>query len=284
MPTVVALIVDRRQRERLTPILRAFGDVLFCDRPVEIWRAVEHGDVVAVVINPIDTDGRPIAPTVEALRRLLPALPIIVHSSADDPEQRQELAALGLTRGLVVVDDQSDTNRFLVTAQPVAGSRVHNATSALLDAVATIRPPLDPLVNTYTRTVIRQSRWPLGVTAVMKAIDETKRRTIEKQLRDANLPSAESLIGWTFALHAVWDLELPGASLSAIAQRLGFPTVSSLRSVFRNRVRLSPREVMRSGGFPYLLERFVALLHGDWSREPQSARMAERHNRTGRSS
>jgi AraC-like DNA-binding protein len=276
MPTVVALIVDRRERERLVPVLRTFGDVRFCDRQIEVWQTLGDSDVVGVVTNPIDGDGRPIAPTAEELRRLFPSLPIVVHSGTNSPEQHRALASLSLTPGLTVVNGHGGPDLAAVTRECFASARVQSPAAALLEVVAALNPPLDPLVNRYVRTVIRLLHWPLSVRSVMTAIDSTKRRALEAQLQLANLPTAEHIIGWVFALHTTWLLALPGSTVDAVSRRLGFDDPSTLRSVFKNRVGAAPTSIMRLGGFDYLRERFSALLRADWSREPPGRRRGPR--------
>lgn len=274
--TVVALIVDQRERDRLAPVLRAFGDVRFCDRPAELWEAIASANVIAFVTNPLDRDRRPIATTVDELRRLMPSLPIIVHTSGRNPAHLREVATLRHTSGLVVVDDRSDARLRATAAESMAETPAQDATAGLLLTVETIHPPLDPLVCTYIRTVVRRLRWPLSVRTVMDAIGSTKRRTLDDRLRAATLPTAEQLIGWVFVLQAAWLLTLPNATFKGVAQRLGFANPGTLRSMFRHRAGLSVRDVIRRGGFQYLLRRFLAVLHGDWSREPQQAARARR--------
>lgn len=280
MPTVVALIVDRRERERIAPVLRPFGDVRFCDRPVEVWQAIGGSDVVAFVTDALDRDGRSVAPTAEELHRLFPTLPIVVHSAVDDPEHRHALRALALTPGVADLNGYRDMDLSATVRDRLTSARVQSAASALLDVVATT-PSLDPLVCTYIRTVVRELHWPLSVGCVMEAIDSTKRRTLESQLKAANLPTAEQIIGWVFALHATWLRVLPGSTLEAVARRLGFNDSSTLRSVFTNRIRMPSTEVMRRGGFHYLLNRFSALLRGDWALEPPRKWRPAVNNRVG---
>ena len=276
MATVVVLNIDRRARAHITTAIRPFGEARFCDRPPAMWQAMAGGDVLAVVTSPVDADGRPTASAIDELRRIFPSLPVIVYAPRDDQEQNEELTALAFTPGVTIAVDRDTATLMSVVRARFATARVQSAARELLDAVDSVQPPLPALVTIYLRALARRPRWGLRVGTVMASIDPTKRRTLEALLRAANLPTAEQCIGWVFALHGTWLWALPGLTFETVASRLGFREPSVLRSVFKHRIGMAPRTVMRAGGFPYLRGRFVALLQGEWADAPRGRRWATR--------
>jgi AraC-like DNA-binding protein len=265
--TIAALIVDVRERERIARMLRAIGNIRYCERPVGLWQLIAAGDVGAVILDLRDADDRPTVPTVLELRRVLPSLPVAVHATVDPVLANRGLAAVAATPGVFVVDWREDESFPATVRDTFAAAPPQNATTALLQTLDAVYPQLDNLVASYLRTILLHARWPLRVHTAMELIDPTKRRTLDARLERANLPTAEQLIGWSLALHASWFMGLPGATVGSVATRLGFNDPSSLRSLFRAHIGMTAAAVIREGGFPYLAERWTRLMHGDWSHE-----------------
>jgi AraC-like DNA-binding protein len=267
VPTIAVLIVDRAVRERIDPVLSRFGVVWFCDRAVEVWQAIATGDVRAVVLTARDADRRSMMQLAADLTQRFPSMAVLMLVAADDESTSQDREPLALLADVVVVDANEPQTLASVARRTIGSSRVQSAGGTLLDAIARLEQQWEPLISVYLRTIVLYARWPLSVRQSMQMIDPTKRRTLDQHLRVAHLPTAEQLIGWVLALHALWLWDLPGSTLERAARALGFNDASALRSLIVNRTGVSPTEVRRRGGFTYLFDRFMALLRGDWSRE-----------------
>jgi hypothetical protein len=231
--------------------VRPFG-VRFIDVVAQLWQELVAADVIAVIAEPFDTDERSTSAPLAELRRLLPTIPVIVWSPASDGS----------------VDDLPTA---VAAVAPTA--RVQNPTRVVLDAIDEVRPALPPLADAYVRHVIAHARAGLRVSDALALLDPSKRRSLDRQLADARLPTAQSLVGWSLALHATWYWSIPSQTFESVATRLGFGDAKALRGIVTNRVG-SPRDIMRRGGFHHVLSRFIRLLHGDWSGEVRRRREA----------
>ena len=267
MSTIAALLTDRGERDRLGLVLGAFGNTRFCDRAVEVRQMIAKGDVVAVVLTRHDADGRSMVPFAADLVRRLPTLPVLVSVPTTAEDAERDRAALALLTGVAVFDPDQRQALLSLALRLIAPARAQNAVGRLLDIIGQLEAGWPPIVRTYVRTVVLHAHWPLTVPMVMELIDPTKRRTLDHQLKLMGLPTAEQLLGWALVAHAMWLWDLPDMTLEASARAVGFNDASALRSLVVNRTGLSPTEVRKRGGFGYLVDRFGAVLRGDWSRE-----------------
>jgi AraC-like DNA-binding protein len=96
------------------------------------------------------------------------------------------------------------------------------------------------------------------VLTVEQLADElgVHRRTLHNWLRSVGLPSAEQVIGWGRLLLAAALLEAPNRSVASVAARVGFSSEPAFRAMLGRYTGLTPTEVRRSGGLPYLAARF----------------------------
>lgn len=83
------------------------------------------------------------------------------------------------------------------------------------------------------------------------------RRTLARQMHAFGLPSAEATIGWGRLLVAACLIEETDAPVEAIALRLGFMSVSALRTMFKRYTGLGPGDISRLGGFATVMQRFA---------------------------
>jgi hypothetical protein len=270
VPTVLALISRPESRAYVGRAIRPFGAVRFCTVVSQLWPELVGGDVVAVVAEPFDADARSTAPPLAELRRVLPTIPVIVWS----PENIANESGYGLVPATRVGARHAiagDLSTALSAVAPTA--RAQNPTRIVLDAIDITEPALPPLADAYLRHVISHARAGLRVRDALAPLDPSKRRSLDRQLADARVPTAQSLVGWSLALHATWYWSIPNQTFESAAALLGFTEAKALRGIVTNRVG-TPRDVMRHGGFHHVLDRFLRLLRGDWSAEPVRRRSA----------
>jgi hypothetical protein len=263
VPTVLALVSRPESRAYVGRAIRPFGAVRFCTVVSQLWPELVVGDVLAVVAEPFDADKRSTAPPLVELRRVLPTIPVIIWSPENVANESGD--------GVVPATERSTTSTIasdLSAALSAVAStaRAQNPTRIVLDAIDIIEPALPPLANAYLHHVIRHARAGLRVRDALAPLDPSKRRSLDRQLADAHMPTAQSLVGWSLALHATWYWSIPTQTFESAATLLGFAEAKALRGIVTNRVG-SPRDLMRRGGFHHVLDRFLRLLHGDWSAE-----------------
>ncbi len=76
-------------------------------------------------------------------------------------------------------------------------------------------------------------------------------------LKEAGLPSAGHLMVWARLLHAGRWLPDPGRSAESVARQLEYSSGAAFRRALRNYTGATPTEVIESGGFFFVLEKFL---------------------------
>src|SRR6185437_224549 len=78
-------------------------------------------------------------------------------------------------------------------------------------------------------------------------------RTLEWRLSSAGMPAARRIIGWTTALHAVWQLDVLGWTRKRVARDAGFCTTELLDVCVQHHTGARPLQLCQQGGFDHLL-------------------------------
>jgi AraC-like DNA-binding protein len=86
------------------------------------------------------------------------------------------------------------------------------------------------------------------------------RRTLERSLLQARLPSARQLLGWCTALHAAWWLDVQGWPAKQVVAEMGFSHKSAIVRALRRSFGCTMRSLRETGGFQELLHRFELTL------------------------
>jgi AraC-like DNA-binding protein len=89
------------------------------------------------------------------------------------------------------------------------------------------------------------------------------RRTLERSLQRARLPSAGSILSCCTALHAAWWLDVQGWSAKQVLTEMRFSHASGLIRVLNRQFGVSVKSLRDQGGFQELLARFEATLVGN---------------------
>lgn len=76
-------------------------------------------------------------------------------------------------------------------------------------------------------------------------------------LRGCGLPTTGHLLLWTRLLHAGYWLSDPGRTAESVSRQLEYCDGSAFRRALRNRTGSTPTELIRAGGFSYVLRCFL---------------------------
>lgn len=247
---VVALVLARERRARLSAGLRERALVRFVTRCREVAPAVGVGPVAATLLELRDADGTPTAPTIRHLRTDYPRTPVLALAPREAVTGHELLAAVQAGANGIILEDVEDAGVALLDALDHAGDEC---------VARLVTAELGPLLTDEARPVLEfcltQARYPLTVDEVAAALGMC-RRTLGRRLARAGLPSPLGIIGWCRLLVAARAMEEGGRTLEQVALRLQFAGAASLRNMLARYTGLRPREVRENGGLRCVLSAF----------------------------
>jgi AraC-like DNA-binding protein len=247
---VAALLLRKPERAHLERSLKSRATIAFCDRVDSLVQLAEAGPLSAVVTELRDIDGEVTGHTIAQIRERFPSLPIVVFVSLEASDVH-ELAHVPDLRATAVVIRAYDD----LAAEVLAAIRTvpeHPAEVKILETVHRHAPR--GLVNLFDFLAHAAVR-PITVEQASKGV-RVPRRTLGDQLKRANLPPMERLIGWMRLLHAAWKMDGHGRTVDSVANELQFKSGSALRHMVKRYTGRTPSEIWSLGGFSYLLGQF----------------------------
>jgi AraC-like DNA-binding protein len=258
MPTVVAMLADPADRRLTTEQVGRLATVRFCDTVEALVEVVEDGGIDAVVADLHDVSGTSILPTFRMLHRRAPQLPLVLFC-LPTPEAIRELPLSGaVVRGFSLVFRNYE-HLGLALAPVLRPLRVPSAAETLARHLVPLVPgPFRPFV--LVCALKASPRLKVGTAATWSG---ASRRTLERSLRRARLPSAASVLGSCTALHAVWWLDVQGWSTKHVVTKMQFSHASALIRLLQGHFGCSLRSVRQESGFHELLSQFELTLLGD---------------------
>ena len=253
---VAALLLRKPERAHLERSLKSRATIAFCDRVDSLIQLAEAGPLSAVVTELRDIDGEVTGQTIAQIRERFPTLPIVIFVSLEASDVH-ELAHVPELRATAVVIRAYDD----LAAEVLAAIRTvpeHPAEVKILDTVHRHAPR--GLVNLFD-FLAHAAVHPITVEQASKGV-RVPRRTLGDQLKRANLPPMERLIGWMRLLHAAWKMDGHGRTVDSVANELQFKSGSALRHMVKRYTGRTPSEIWSLGGFAYLLTQFEHSLWG----------------------
>lgn len=263
-PSIVLLIPRVEKRARVTAALSS-APLTFCTRQSELLRLVELRRVLCCIVEPVDCNGNPTAPTITALKARFPSLPVLGYCDVT-PVSCHHIVAMShagmdslIVRG---VDDGPESLRRLIddaeTARSMSG--VHEVVERFDDETirAFARLFLSPLT---CKPTVGAAAKQLGVS----------RRTLAHRLFQSGLPSPATLASWCRMLTAASLLRDPGRSVERVSMWLGFGCGTGLRNMLRRRAKVSPSEVRTDEGFQRLVDAFREMVDGTRARSSRAS-------------
>jgi len=247
---VAALLLRKPERAHLERSLKSRASIAFCDRVDSLVQLAEAGALSAVVTELRDIDSESTGPTIAQLRERFPTLPIVIFVSLEASDVH-ELAHVPELRATAVVIRAYDD----LAAEVLAAIRTvpeHPAEVKILETVHRHAPR--GLVNLFD-FLAHAAVHPITVEQASKGV-RVPRRTLGDQLKRANLPPMERLIGWMRLLHAAWKMDGHGRTVDSVANELQFKSGSALRHMVKRYTGRTSSEIWSMGGFSYLLGQF----------------------------
>ena len=257
MPTVVAMIAGPADRRLTIEQVGGLASVRFCETVESLMEVVAGGGVDAVAADLHDISGASILPVFHVLHRQAPHLPLILFC-LPTPEALRELPLSGaVIQGLTLVFRGYE--HLGVALAPLLGPpRVPSAADALArHVVPLVPPPFQPFL-----LVCASKASPRLKVSTAARWSGATRRTLERSLRRARLPSAGAMLGSCTALHAAWWLDVQGWSAKQVVAEMRFSHASGLIRVLQRHFGCSVKSLRDEGGFPELLYRFEGTLLG----------------------
>jgi AraC-like DNA-binding protein len=257
MPTVAAMIADPAGRRLTAEQVGTLAAVRFCDRVESLIEIVAVGNIDAVVADLHDATGVSVLPTLGLLHRQTPHLPLVLFCPPTPEAVRELPLSSAMFRGMTLVFRNCE-HLGVALAALLESSPVPSAAETLARHVVPLVPaPFQPFVlvcacKASPRLRVRTAaRWSGG-----------SRRTLERSLRLAGLPSAGAVLGSCTALHAAWWLDVQGWSAKQVVADMQFSHASALSRVLRRHFGCTVKSLRDEGGFGELLYRFETTLLG----------------------
>jgi AraC-like DNA-binding protein len=247
-PVVLALIIDARDRARLTHSLQSAGEtrdvrLQFVTRISEFELVLERADVDMVMVEPTDVAGRSTEELIRTMRRDFPRIPIVGRGVMRPGSSQQLLAFARAGVHQLLVDGVDDTT--LVIRHALAQARRDCAAETVLRDIAHLLPPDATIIVRWCLHHARSGPTPGDVAHALGI----SRRTLIHRLRHLHLSGPRALTMWTRLLLAVRYLESPGRSVEWVASAVGYPSSNAFRNVLRRYAGLPPKSLRGVGAF-----------------------------------
>ena len=256
MPTVAALITDPTPRRLAAEQIGALATVHYCETIETLVKVIARGSIDAVVADLRDASGASLIPAFGILRRHAPRLPLIIYCAPTPVALREvpDIIALG-GWGLDLVFQGTD-HLGLALKPFLTPLRVSGPGETLARHIVPIVPvPFRPFF--VVSSLKASPRLRVDTAAKLSGLS---RRTLERSLHHARLPSAAAVLGSCTALHVAWWLDVHGWSTKQVATAMRFTHPSALIRTLQRQFGCSAKSLRDVGGFQGLLSRFEATL------------------------
>jgi hypothetical protein len=258
MPTVAVMLAGRAAQALAAEQIGTLATVRFCESIGALLELVAGGDLDAVVADLRDISGNSILPVFGALRVQTPHLPLVLHC-IPTPEALRELPETSAFRGGLSLVFRNYEHLGAALRPMLLPLRVPSAGETLARHVVPLVPgPFRPFVLICALKASPGLR--VGTAAKWSG---ASRRTLERSLNHARLPSAASVLGSCTALHAAWWLDVQGWSTKQVVTEMRFSRASGIIRLLQRHFGCSVKSLRAEGGFHELLRRFEATLLGD---------------------
>ncbi len=257
MPTVAAMLIGTAARQLASEQMGTSVKARYCESTDALLRLVAGGGLDAVVADLWDGSGASVLPAIGAIRRGAPTLPVILYFLPTPAALREIPQVIAASRGVHVVLRNYE-HLGLALRPLLRPPRVPSAAETLARHVVPLVPP--SFQSFFLVCALKASpRLRVGTAAAWSGFS---RRTLERSLRPARLPSAAVTLGSCTALHAAWWIDVQGWSAKQVVAEMRFSHASALTRVLQRYFDCSIRTLSEVGGFQELLYRFETTLLG----------------------
>jgi hypothetical protein len=265
MPTVAVLVAEPGMQEWAREQIGAVAAVRFCHTGELLVALALEGGVDAVISDVRDRAGGSVLPAFAEIHRRVPSLPLILYC-LPTPEVLRDLPSfIAVTRGLHLVFRNCE-HLGLALSPILRARRVPGAGETLARHVVPLVPgPFRPFL--LVSALKASPKLKVGTAARWSGV---QRRTLERSLLRARLPSASALLGSCTALHAAWWLDVQGWPAKLVVSEMGFAHKTAIVRVLRRYFGCTMGSLRDAGGFQGLLQRFELTLLDSQGPRPQA--------------
>lgn len=262
---IAALVPGAEWRARIRDAVRESHQIAWCSRREELLPLLQDGWVDALIVEPWDGAGAPVAPAILSVRLAFPSLPVIAWCPLSPAAMHEVLLLTKAGVDDVLVRDYDDVGDLLRGVLASAAGR--RTASEVLPMVA-------PHVPAEVLPIIACSLEHAGRAASIEDIARqlgVHRKTLVNRMAVAGLPTPSAVLAWSRLLLAARLLEDPGRSVEHVAHALEFGSGTALRNMLRRYTRLRPADVRTRGGLRCVLELFLQALRAGTRSMPMAS-------------
>jgi AraC-like DNA-binding protein len=237
VPLVLALVRGRKERARVLDALQGRARLTFSNTVQELGkllRETAESELLAVLVEPRDGIGVPVAPFVKGFIAETRLIPVIAICDAGIGLSRDVLDLAQAGTHEVVVRGLGDDGHILRQAIET-GQR----TSAGMRTLALLMPQVPEVLRGMVEFCVYYPGNAKSVNDVARALC-VHRKTLVNYCSRAQLPPPAALISWCRVLHAAVLLTNSAKPIDHIARLLDFQSGSALRNMFRRYTGMRP--------------------------------------------
>lgn len=252
---VVALVVGHGERVRIQNAAQGIAAVTFCDTARDLRRLTDTGEVSVIVAQLSDVEGARTVGVVEEIVKRHPMATLLIYAALAPADVREAFGLVGVARAAgIVLRGVDDLGAALRSA--IEQAEAHSVEAEIERVMMRYMPA--PLAR-FAAYCAREAKRHLTVEEAAAA-GGMPRRTLERKLNRAQLPTAHLLIVWCRLLHAAWALAVLERPIKQIVREMQFSSAQTLYYVFKHYTGKTPTAVRDAGGFPFLLTMFAETL------------------------
>lgn len=246
----IGLVQGWNERARIKDALRHRAEVTFVDQIGGVWDALreEQRELLGLIVEPSDRDGRLTDGLVRDVRDQLPDLPVAGYCRSG-PGQSEGIRALAAAGVHELIFQGVDDAGISLRSALLSASHACAAEAVLLQLQQHIPDYLRP----FASFAVRNPGNAKTVNEVASAIGLNRRTWVNYCMRARFFPPAE-LLGWCRLLMAAHYLASTMRTVESIALQLDFPSDTALRNMMKRYTGLRARDVSAQGGVARVLQ------------------------------
>jgi AraC-like DNA-binding protein len=240
---LLALLVHVRDRQAVRAAVPATIPIRFVARAADLARSWPEGEPTAMLAELVDAEHASSVRALAAFHRRAPTVPVCAYIplTIDAVRQVVQLTVRRVVMDVIVMpgDDLRAQLRRLLDYAHVRGE------TAALRFIWHRWETAD--VRDIVGACITMSGGAASVGDVARRLNRSA-RTLERQVAQAGLPPAHSILGWCRLLRAAYRLDRPEATVKEVAAMLGYPSPHAFAQHLQRHATLTLAE-LRAVGF-----------------------------------
>lgn len=248
---VVALVLSRERRARITSGVGRTARVYFCDHRDELASLAAHPSTLVVITETRDLHRAPVAPVVARLTAGPSSVPVIAYITFPGTLPNDIVDVVRAGASDLVREGFDDAGVAFRAA--LRTSAVRAAAHVIQRDVERMVPPAAWPVIAYALSHADRDLTVAGLAGALGV----HRRTVARRLKAVGVPGPRALIGWCRLIMAAWMLEGTTRTVESVALALDFASTGALRNALRRYVALSVSDVRHRDGFRRVADAFA---------------------------